>query len=75
MARALGRHRRCRTCAGTYFADQGDGTTYYHVCPPQGVRDPHPGDERPNKRDQNIRIGADGKADGIISAGLGTDDI
>ncbi len=45
---------RCRTCGGVFESVQADGLAYYHACPVQGGRDPQPGRERPNRRDENI---------------------
>ncbi len=73
---------RCNSCQGTYRDTQADGTLYFHACPPtpnplfqpdtaKPLPDPRESIERPNKRDENITVDAQGKAAGIKAAGAG----
>lgn len=64
---------QCQTCGGTYADVQLDGSLYFHACPP--IFDPtHPTvvTPMPNARNENLTIGRDWKASGIVSAGAGT---
>ncbi len=73
---------RCNTCRGTYRDADATGAPYFHACPPivnpafqpdtaKPLPDPRETIERPNRRDENITVDAQGKAAGTKAAGTG----
>lgn len=71
MANPLIHRFKCRACGGSYSDTQPDGSEYAHVCGPLPADKKNPERERPDKRDENIVVGAGGKALGIKSEGAG----
>jgi hypothetical protein len=67
----MSKPRRCNTCGGCYLPVQGDGSQYYHACPP--LVDPITGEssERLNKRDENVTLTPSGARAGIKAEGAG----
>jgi hypothetical protein len=56
---------KCNSCGGIYSPTSGDGSLYFHACPPMAnptyqpdpnkkAFDPRPTIEQPNKRDENL---------------------
>lgn len=61
----------CVSCGATYRDVQSDGTLYFHTC--AGIYDEATGQwmPRPDGRDENIALRADGRPLGIKAEGLG----
>lgn len=87
-ARKVGSVKRCRACGGTYQQTDGEGFTYFHVCPPlsapelvalvagldTATAETFTNVERPGHRDENVSINGNGDVV-LISEGAGADDV
>lgn len=75
---------QCKSCNATFDAiDARSGAAYFHACAPianpayqpdplKGALNLQATIERPNKRDENVKLLPDGKTIVPISVGLGT---
>jgi hypothetical protein len=64
---------KCKACSGSYEDKLKDGSTYYHTCPPIGYKPDGQPIENANKRDENVKLDAEGKSAGIKSTGSGVE--
>jgi len=64
---------KCKACKGTYTPIQSDGSHYTHVCAPTGYKPDGRPIERPNKRDENIKLDAKGDRAGMKAEGDGVE--
>ena len=82
----VGRRWKCRACGGIYAHISQEVYEYYHVCPPYSEAEwralpPglqmrfHPGDNRPNHRDENVVADNRGRRRGIKHEGDGVDEL
>lgn len=66
---------RCNSCGGEYDTVTADRVLYQHACGPRMQGDALVPTERPDKRDETIILGPDGRAIGIRAEGRGRVDI
>ena len=64
---------KCKACKGTYTSTQKDGSEYYHTCAPIGQKPNGQPIEHPKKRDENIKLDAQGARVGIKAEGDGVE--
>lgn len=62
---------QCNACGATWFTPTRAGHINFHACGPLPADRKHPERERPDKRDENIEVGAGGRVLGIKSEGAG----
>jgi hypothetical protein len=48
-------YKQCSACLGVYPTTQADGLAYFHACAPVLDKPTRIYNERPNKRDENIK--------------------